>query len=598
MHLSIDLINYKNEEHIDYVLGHLECYNKDELNIIYKMLDLEIKQKAWNTYCLYNIRDVDLVDKLDDKLKLIELVMAMAYGAKVNYQDTFTTVRLWDVMIHNYLLDRNIVIHQYSRAEVDRTIMGGYVKDPQVGMHKWVVSLDLNSLYPHIIMQYNISPETFLGRFKDFEWAGIDGLLKGHVGEDLKRQLLEKNATVTANGLLFSRAKQGFLPAIMQSLYNDRVVYKDKMIDAKKQYEALADKKSPEGIQLVKDITRFDKLQMSKKIQLNSGYGALANIWNRWYESDFAEAITSSGQLTTRWIENDLNIYLNKLLGTSGFDYVIACDTDSVYITLDSLVEKRFGTDTSDTQKIVSFLDKICQKQLEPFIDDSCIRLAEYMNAYEQKMKMKREAIADKGIWTAKKRYILNVYNLEGVSYNTPQLKMMGIEAIRTSTPAVCRTAIKETLAVIMNQKEADVQRYISNFKVEFNTLPFDAVAFPRSVKDLEKYADASQVYKKATPIGVKGALIYNNILKQQGLDNKYESIASGQKIKFSYMKTPNPLKCSVVSCPGALPVELNLDKYIDRATQFDKAFLEPIKTILTAIGWQAEKRSSLLSKF
>ena len=545
----------------------------------------------WQKYTEYNIRDVDLVDKLDDKLKLIELVMAMAYDAKVNYQDTFTTVRLWDVIIHNHLLDRNIVIHQFKKSAIDRTIMGGYVKDPQVGMHNWVVSLDLNSLYPHIIMQYNISPEAYKGKFPaSFD---IDDLLDGYLdqrGEYLK----DNNLTVTANMCLFSREKQGFLPALMSKMYDDRVVYKKKMIEAKKAYEGASDKDKE---QLTKDIARFDNLQMSKKIQLNSGYGALANMWNRWYESDFAEAITSSGQLTTRWIERKLNTYLNKLLKTEDYDYVIACDTDSVYIKLDSLVSKTFGDDP-DTKKVVKFLDEVCLQKLEPFIDKCCVELSDYMNAFEQKMKMKREAIADKGIWTAKKRYILNVYNLEGVSYDKPKLKMMGIEAIRTSTPAVCRGAIKGALEVIMNSNEAAVQTYIADFRKEFDTMPFEQVAFPRSVRDLDKYHDASQVYKKGTPINVKGALIYNHILKTKKLDKQYELIASGQKIKYSYVKTPNPYQCTVISCPQVLPKEIGLDKYIDRDTQFDKSFLEPIKTILSAVGWEVEKRATLESFF
>jgi DNA polymerase elongation subunit (family B) len=557
-----------------------------------------LQRNNWQKYVEYNIRDVELVDMLDDKLKLIELVLSVAYDAKVNYSDAFATVRPWDVLIHNYLLDRNIAVPQaeFSGNDAD-SIMGGYVKEVQAGMHNWVVSLDLNSLYPHIIMQYNISPEMYRGKYPD-EFT-IDNLLEGYLDNPEHRKVLvDNNYATTANRCMFDQSKDGFLSTLMEKMYVDRTVYKKKMIECKKEYEALENKKSPEGVQLIKDIARYDNLQMAKKIQLNSGYGALANKYFRWYENDFAEAITSSGQLTTRWIENKLNLYLNKLLKTTDFDYVIACDTDSVYLTLDALVKKVYGTEQQDKKKIVEFLDGVCVQKLEPYIDKCYEELRVYMNAAKQKMKMKREAIADKGIWTAKKRYILNMYNLEGVAYDKPKLKMMGIEAIRTSTPSVVRDAIKQALTVIMNETEESLQNYVCDFRNQFENMPFDQVAFPRGVKELEKWADNSSVYKKGTPIAVKGALIYNHALRQRKLETKYETIESGNKIKFSYLLTPNPLQCSVISAAGDIPVEFNLEKYVDKGMQFEKSFLEPMNTIVSAIGWECEKRSSLDSFF
>lgn len=564
----------------------------------------ELQVRNFQMYTEYNIRDVELVDKLDDKLKLIELVFAMAYDAKVNYQDTFTTVRAWDVIIHNYLMDKNIVVHQISVPDQDRGILGGYVKDPQVGMHKWVVSLDLNSLYPHIIMQYNISPETFRGwmpgvpecAIKEMAEDRVLAILNGFLDQPACREhLLTSDVTCTANLITFDRKQEGFLPALMRKYYDERVIYKNKMIEAKKLYEG-APKGSAEREQLNKDISKFNNLQMAKKIQLNSAYGALGNRFFRWNRGEFAEAITSSGQLTTRWIERKLNQYLNKTFKTEDVDYVIACDTDSVYIKADKFMELSGKAMTKEQE--VAYLDKICVKVLEPYIDKCYAELCTLVNGFDQKMKMKRECIADKGIWTAKKRYILNVWNQEGVAYEKPKLKMMGIEAIRTSTPQVCRDGIKNALTVIMNQEETALHDFVKNFRLEFGSLSFEQVASPRSVKDLDKYRDASQIYKKGTPINVKGALIYNYYLKHFKIDKKYEAIASGQKIKYAYCKTPNPLQCTVISCPSELPKEFNMDKYIDRDTQFEKAFLEPIKTITEAIGWEVEPRATLESFF
>jgi DNA polymerase elongation subunit (family B) len=246
----------------------------------------------------------------------------------------------------------------------------------------------------------------------------------------------------------------------------------------------------------------------------------------------------------------------------------------------------------------VRFLDKIVEEKIEPFIDAKYQDLATYVNAYDQKMKMKRECIADKGIWTAKKRYILNVWNQEGVEYAEPKLKMTGIEAIRTSTPQVCREAIKYALEVIMNGTEKDLQQFIREYRETFSTMTFEQVASPRSVRDLDKYVDRTSIFQKGTPINVKGALIYNFYLNKLNLDKKYEMIGSGQKIKYAYCITPNPLQCSVIACPSDLPKEFGMDRYIDRNMQFEKAFLEPIKTIINTMGWETEPRATLLDFF
>jgi DNA polymerase elongation subunit (family B) len=387
---------------------------------------------------------------------------------------------------------------------------------------------------------------------------------------------------------VYSKERQGFLPALMQKMYNDRVVYKKQMIEVKKEYEKF---KNPG---LLKEIARLNNMQMAKKIQLNSAYGALGNQYFRWYDINHAEAITMSGQLSIRWIEGKLNKYLNKLFKTDGKDYVIASDTDSVYITLDKLVQEVMPNETDD-KKIVKFIDSVCQKKLEPYIDSVYQELANYMHAAQQKMIMKREAIANKGIWKAKKMYILNVWDQEGVLYDKPKLKMMGIEAVRSSTPSSCRDNIKTSLDIIMNKSETELHAFIESFRQKFKTMEFEDIAFPRGVSDIEKWStDRNALYDKGTPIHVKGAIIFNDLVVRKRLTNKYQSIASGEKVKFCYMKKPNPYGISVLSCPSGMPKEFGLEQYIDYDTQFDKAYIEPIKSIISTIGWNVEKTATL----
>jgi DNA polymerase elongation subunit (family B) len=574
-----------------YRLDHIAHIELGERKLDYSEYEslFGLYKNNYQLFIEYNIKDVDLVDRLDDKLKFIEQVMAIAYDGKVNFVDAFTSVRLWDVIIHNYLINQRIVVPQNKRTHKDKQIIGAYVKDPQTGMHEWVVSFDLNSLYPHLIMQYNISPETFVGQHPNINGeSGLEKILAGFLNEnDLKEKMIEKNITCSASGCFFDKDRQGFLPKLMEKMYNDRVVYKDRMIAAKKDQEI---NPSDENIKL---IARNHNMQLAKKIQLNSAYGALSNEYFRWYDDKLAESITISGQLSIKWIEQKINAYMNKLIKTNNVDYVIASDTDSIYVKMGSMVDGLKDMNLTEIE-IVQAIDTFCEKKMTPFIDKAYEELAEYVNAYSQKMAMKREAIASKGIWTAKKRYILNVWNNEGVQYAEPKLKMMGIEAVRSSTPMACRTNIKKAMGIIMNKDEDAIIEFINTFRSEFNKLPFEDVAFPRGCNGLKKYADKVSIYASKTPIQVRGALLYNDMLKKQKLTSRYPLIQDGDKIKFCYLRTPNPLRENVIACQGNLPKQLDLDKYIDYDMQYQKSFVEPIKTILDAIGWQVEKQGSL----
>jgi len=536
-------------------------------------------------YINYNIRDVELVDKLDDKMKLIEMVLTLAYDAKVNMADTFTQVKMWDVIIHNHLYKKNIAIPLSGGGHKSEQFIGAYVKDPQVGSSDWVMSFDLNSLYPHLIMQYNISPETMLkGKKANIT---IDEFLS-----DSQLPLID-GYCLAPNGSYFKNDKQGFLPEIMERLYADRTIYKEKMIASQKKYEVA--KTPEEKKKYSKEISRFKNIQLARKVQLNSAYGAIGNQYFRFFDIDHATAITMGGQLAIRWAENHLNIYINRLLKTNDIDYVIASDTDSLYITFGGLVRSVFkDRDDISKERIVEFLDRVAREKFEPVIDDIYEKLAKRCGAFQQKMNMKREVIADRGIWTAKKRYILNVYDSEGVRYEKPKLKMMGVETVKSSTPSSCRVALTESLNIIMNHSEERIQEHIKEFKKKFKTLPFEDISFPRSVQNVQYYSKET----KAIPIAVRGAISFNKALKDHKLTKKYESIKDGEKIKYCYMKMPNPLQENILSIVSVLPKEFKMNAYIDYDLQFEKAFLDPLRSILNVIHWKEEPISSLENFF
>ena len=545
----------------------------------------------------YNIKDVELVLKLEQKLKLIELGLTLAYDTKTNYEDIFAQTRMWDSLINNYLFERNIIVPPKSNNSKSSAFEGAYVKEVQVGKHDWVASFDLNSLYPHLMMQYNISPETLI-EVNDYTKEMRNIISNGVSVDKMIEQKVDTSklsgVTITPNGQFFRTDKQGFLPKMLEEMYIDRSKFKKLMLKAKQEYENEKDESKKNEIN--NRIARYDNLQLAKKVSLNSAYGALGSQYFRFYDLRMALAVTLAGQLSIRWIEKHLNSYMNNLLKTEE-DYVIASDTDSIYLKLGPLVDK-VHKDKTDTNKIIAFMDRVCEDKIQPSIDESYKNLADYVHAFAQKMQMKREALADKGIWTAKKRYILNVYNNEGVAYNEPHMKVMGLEMVKSSTPSAIREEMKKSIKIMMQGTENDIHEFIADFKVNFKKLPVEDISFPRGLNGLKDYADSVIMYKKGTPIHVKGAILYNHYLVKMGLDKKYPKIQEGEKVKFTYIKQPNPFKDMVISYPGRLPVEFGLQEYIDYDLQFEKAFIEPIKVVLDCMGWSTEKRNSLESFF
>ena len=541
--------------------------------------------KDFQKFVEYNIQDVEIVDALEDKLGLIDLSLTFAYETKVNYNDIFSQVRVWDTLIANHLMKKNICVPPREEHSKDTKYEGAYVKEPKLGMQKWVVSFDINSLYPHIIVQYNISPEKILG--VNSSGVSVNKMLSKKTPLEF---LKDKDACIVPNGAMFKRDSQGFLPEMVEKIYKDRIVYKNRELKAKKLYQ-----KEPTK-ELSKEIARCHNIQWARKIALNSCYGAIGNQYFRYYDVRQASGITTAGQFIIRFIENKVNDYLNKILKTENIDYVIASDTDSIYVCLEPLVKQVCNGKSDD--EVCDFLAKVCDNKLEPFIAKQFKELSDYTNAFKNAMVMAREVIANKGIWVAKKRYMLNVLDEEGVRLSIPKLKIMGIEAIKSSTPQVCRGKIKEAIKIIMSKQESDLHIFIADFKKEFMNMSAEQISFPRSCNNMRKYGSSKDVFIKGTPIHVKGALIYNHQIKEFQLQNKYPYIQEGDKIKFIKLLQANPFKFDVISYVTQLPKEFNLQKYIDYEIQFEKTFLDPMRFILNSIGWEHEKRANLEAFF
>jgi DNA polymerase elongation subunit (family B) len=576
---------YGNQE--SYKLDHIAKVElgKEKLNYDEFVSFNEFWKGDWQKFVRYNVIDCELVDELEEKMKLIELILTMAYDAKCNYVDIFSAVRTWDCILYNQLLKKNIIVHQNERKQ-GRSIAGAYVQTPRPGKYKWVVSFDATSLYPSIIMQYNMSPETMAteSKYRDIK---VSELLEGTVDTS---DLVESKFCMAANGVCYTTDKQGIFPEIVQKLFDDRKQYKKLMLVAQAKYEESKDKI------WLKEISKYNNFQMARKIQMNSLFGAMANEFFRFYDDRVAEGITLSGQYIIQKVGKALNDYLNKICGTKDFEYSFYSDTDSCYVTLDPLVEKFYKG--KEPEKIVDILDKICESKIQEVLNKVCGEISDYTNAFQNKIVFKREAIAETGVWVAKKRYALNVYNNEGITYKEPKLKVMGLEIVRSSTPEPIREALRKAVKLVLTSDENTLQSYILGFETEFRKMKAEDISFPRGVNGVEKYTDRNNIYKQATPMHVRGALLYNFYINKNDLRKKYELIKEGDKIKFVYLKEPNTIGENCIAFNTVIPPELDLLKFIDYEKMFDKSFLEPMNTILTGIGWSAKPQATLEGLF
>jgi DNA polymerase elongation subunit (family B) len=578
---------YKYGTQESYKLDHIAHVVLGEKKIDYSeygslaQLYIENPQK----YLDYSLKDTYLIQRFEDETGLLSLVLTVAYSGGVNYEDAFGTVGIWESIIYRKLMTKNLIpyIKAGQGGELG-VLVGGYVKDPDIGIHEWVLSLDLDSLYPHLMMQYNMSPETYMPELR--ECVSIDMVLEGKYQNDTN------DYSVCANGVCFSNEKLGIIPEIITDLYTKRKAIKQEML----QYEQL----EQDEVDLLKQrqhskmITQLHNAQMAVKIMMNALYGASANRYFLYYIGEMAEAITTSGQLSIRYAEKSINGYLNKALKTDSIDYVAYCDTDSAYVKMSPIVQAAFGTTVIDKAKGEAFLSKVTNERIVPVIEEGYNELAGMMGAYRNAMSMKVEKITDRTIFVSKKRYIMNVLSSEGVHYDKPKISVTGIESVRSSTPEVCREKMVEAFHLFMNGTEEAAQQFIREFRNEFMTLLPQQVAKTSGTDDIGKFTDSSGGFTKGTPIHVRGCILYNKYIEEKRLKNKYEQIQSGDKVKFVYLKMPNPIRQNVVSFPGYLPPELELHDYIDYDTQFEKVFLKPLSAVLEAVGWSAEKVDTL----
>ena len=553
----------------------------------------ELYKQDYTQFIRYNIHDVKLVQRLEEKLGYLSLSFVIAYLTKINYEDVFSSIRLWDVVISSWLLKQNTIIPATSEREDSDGYEGAFVKDPLRGKFDWVCSFDLTSLYPSIIRSFNISPDVDISMkqnlyVRDLEFPELTpDLIINHPEkiEALTKFAKENDLAVCANGTFYSRKKKSFLAELMGLMFNERKAAKKQMLNYEKEYEKT---KSIESKTLAQ---QFDAKQNALKIILNSAYGAIGSENFRHYCRDEAMAITITGQTVIQMISKQLNDYMNKILKTNK-DYVIANDTDSAYINFSGFVDTFLkGRPESE---IADALSKVCETKFQEQIKIAIDRLCEMLNSFENHLDMKREAIGQ-AVFVAKKRYIMRVHDSEGVRYDTPKMKVVGLEAVRSSTPEFCRKALKDTFELIFTGGEEAVIQKIEETYRDFLALALYDMGEPTGVHDIGKWDNRSDSgFVLGAPAHVKAAITFNRLLKKNKLNNKYETIKDGEKVRVVRLKVPNPTMNDAIAFPSVLPEEFGLAKYIDYDAQFEKAFLSAAKRVTDTIGWKHDRRVSL----
>lgn len=615
-----------------YSLDYVAEYELNEGKLPYDGPISKLRETNHQRYISYNIIDVERVQRIDQKRQFLNLSMDMAYYAKMQIQSVFSPIKTWDAIIFNSLKAQGKVIPQ-AKSHVKQSYPGAYVKEPVPNAYKYIMSCDLTSLYPSIIRQVNISPETLVGQFALQP-------IHDYINKVAPRPSDEYSCS--PSGWMYDKNKDGVIPVEITKVFFQRKEHKNYMLGAQRNMELIkeilhntefGDGTVPSGVDVRKDFNDEIKsliktmskneleqfldicdaasiagntAQINRKLLINSLYGALGNIWFRYYDLRNATSITLFGQMAIQWIERKINEYLNKVVGTENHKYVIAGDTDSVYICIDPLVDKVGEDKFRDTNHLVDFLDKFAKEKLEPAIDSAFREMAEYMNNKEHLMFMDREAISGPplgskglgGFWTAKKRYALNVWDMEGTRYAEPKLKIMGLETQKSSTPKACQKALKECIRRMLQEGEESVQSYFKEFEAEFRTKDYKTIAAVSSANNIAKY-DVDGYPGPKCPYHIRGILTYNRATK--GIKGAPE-ISEGEKVMVLPLKQQNPFGDTCISWPSGTEItpEIREDvlKSIDYAALFAKTFTKPLSSFTEAARIDYEKKASLFDMF
>lgn len=624
-HGYIELANKKLNTAAEHYLGEGKL-DYDDAKTLPKLYFLDYPK-----YITYNIQDVNLIVKMEAKLKFFELVYTLMYMCHCNAKDTLATVSPWSARTYEKLHNRGQEPELKGVYQGETEFIGGFVQEPVPGLRKWGVSIDAQSLYPHNIMQFNLGSETIL---TDREAYNVRMMLVKELDEEpptpyirhLKecirngalindfyweeiyefKTLKKLNLIMAPNCTFYKRDRVSVFAEACDETYNGRKIVKGKMLAKEQELVNLkqtSDYTQAQVEELEAAIASLNNLQQGLKILMNSLFGAIGNKWFReYFDVRVAEAITTIGQNGIQYMARKVNEYLREKMGLDPKDknmtFTFYSDTDSIYMTLEPLVNRQFTADEQqNVEAVIDWMDDMFKKDVGPLLIKWAEELAQALNCPQNKLIFKREALFTAGIWTAKKRYALMVLDNEGVRYAKPKLKFTGLEAKKSDCPAFCRQWLKECYEIALTKNEDAIHERVKVVKGEYMQKPIHQIAAPKSVNDIEKWLVPNTfMVNKGTPAQVKAAVNYNRMVH----DLKYEGkpIVSGDKLLYVPLKKGAPYGMEIMGFPEFLPEEFDMHRWVDKNESFNKFFIAPLTNFLKAINWAHEPRASCMDFF
>ena len=536
----------------------------------------ELAEEDPQKYVEYNVRDVGLVVDIERKTNHLTIAYELCFRAKCAPSEALGTVGIWEALLYNYLRERDVVVPP-RLVRYKSGVVGGYVKDPKPGMYGWVVSFDFASLYPNLIRAMNVSPETITDDVRDR--LPLEKFI-AELDEGVKAR---DHECVSVRGNVFQVDREGFIPAVIRGLFEERAILKTELAEAKTRLESGDD-------DVQETVTELDVRQHVIKIFMNSLYGAMLNDYFRYSDVRMGESITLTGQYAIQWAECVVNRYLSRVVGPG--DYVIAMDTDSLYIDMQPLVD-RFMSD-ADPGQVMTGIDRVCREKFEPMFESVMRTFCDRLGAREYTLDLTQERLCDRALWSIKKRYALRVVEEDRVRLAKPKIVAKGLESARSSTPAVLRTAFLEAIEIGFSEDAAALRRFVSDRRLWFSGLYPEDIASPSGVTDVDKYVRPEWTYASGTPIHVRAAILHNRLVEQMGLTDQVEFIRSGDKMKYVYLRLPNPIMENVIGFVDVLPAEFGLHEHVDYDTQFEKKLLTPLETLYRSCGWNVRDDATL----
>jgi len=553
----------------------------------------------------YNIHDVRLVKRLNDKLDFIEMARGVCHVGHVPYEDVYFSSRYLEGAILVYLKNLGVVAPNKpprpEKMDDGDKFAGAYVQPPQRGKHDWVFDLDITSMYPSVIMSLNISPETKIGKLsgwdakeymrgdkKTYTLTSGDKEMGKLTESELKDFFDNNKVSVSSNGVLYRSDKKGLIPALLEKWFDTRVEYRKLM----KKFGDAGDEQK---------YTYFKSRQLIQKVVLNSLYGVLGLPVFRFYDLDNAEATTLTGQELIKFTKDIGNHFYNNELGTKD-DYCIYIDTDSVFYSALPLVKKRFPNIDYDSETMMSKRILDVADEMQTYLNKSYDYFGKkFLNLDKHRFEIKQELIAKSGLFIVKKRYGMKIINDNGVKVN--KLHVKGLDLVRSNFPKAMGELLKNVLEdILANVPKEKIDERIINFKDSMKLVDFDRIAMPTGVKNLKKYTAGKNgnftQFAKGSPAHVKAAINYNDLLGHFGCGKQYEQISEAQKIKWVYLK-PNELameSCGYKGYEDPPQIIEFIKTYIDHKKMYAQMLEKKIMMFYETLKWDVpvNKKTSL----